>query len=589
MRLQMLPCRRARVFTFCMEALSAPVGREPFSWQDTGPGPANKNTIMSFRWRKENLLPAASILCALCALVAFIFTTPPVKVTRISFPVEGCGTAGAIVTEPPGRGEKVPVVFLLPGIISLADRFDAMAGELARYGYASCALYFPDDNTRRRLKVRQEAARHLERHMTAIDSSRRAYFGHSLGGTTAVDAAYFDPSASAAVSVGYYIGGELAGSPGNLLIGTGLYDDLNDLPKMRSSITSVTGGKVGREGVRSGDFSQRTARELFVSPYSNHASEKEDFMVIERLVEWLDLSFNGQSRGTYPLMYCSHYLASFLLCISLLYLLVFTALNRFKAEAVSGLWLAGFCFLLVCMLFRLTSPLAVTAFMLLLCSGFLLSRAGLEPTADLGAAWFDLAVRRWGISSGLWCLSFAISQFLFNIPLCLPEPRFFLAFPGYMYITFFICPLSYVNAFISFTWHEMPWLLVLCGSVAVSVWSQDRFSGGALMKSLVQWKRKFQQFLLFRRVEKVPPGQAVLLFMLVCAGIMAWFSLFRAGLLYCELRGVYARFILRYGVVPLRLWGVVMRLLTGGKGEARTTAEDGAGEKGVPAPGQAGE
>ncbi len=512
-------------------------------------------------WKRNTLFPAA-LMCALGALIIALCATPHVKVTRISFPVEGCGQAGAIVTEPCGGERKVPVVFLLPGIISLADRFDAMAGELALCGYASCALYFPDDNTRRRLKVLQEAACYLERNRPSIDMSRRAYFGHSLGGTTAVDAAYFDPSAYAAVSVGYYIGGELAGSPKNLLIGTGLYDDLNDIKKMRSSIASVTDGKVGKEGVRTGDFSKKTARELFVSPYSNHASEKEDFFVIQRLIEWLDLSFRGESRAPYPLKYCYSYPASFLLFLALLYSVVFSAMTWLKEKTLDRLWLVGFCALLVCILFRFCAPFPVMgAVLLLLCSGFVLSRSHLEVSREAGSMWLSHAIRKGSVSCGIFACSFAFSQFLFSIPEFLPDSRYCLAFPGYMYVTFFLCPLSYLSAFISYSWYEMPWFLVLCSSAAMLIWWYDRFSGGALMKAMVLGARTIQYFLRFRRAEKVPPGQVVLCVVLLCTGALTWLYLYKTGYIYGELMKVYIIFILRYAAVPLLTWAILTRWL----------------------------
>lgn len=51
---------------------------------------------------------------------------------------------------------------------------------------------------RTNLRITKAAVHYVEQEHQEIDSSLRAYYGHSLSGTAAVDAAYFDDKACAA-------------------------------------------------------------------------------------------------------------------------------------------------------------------------------------------------------------------------------------------------------------------------------------------------------------------------------------------------------------------------------------------------------
>ena len=524
------------------------------------------------RSKRLNALLIIAVLMAFAGTAAALMTAGGVKSRLISFQLDSGGKGWGILTVPASVSldlpseeafDKPPVVFLLPGIISLADRFGFTSEELARRGYASFAIYFPSDNNRQRLGMLQAAVLHIEQAYPQLNSSMRAYYGHSLGGSTAVDAAYSDPNARAAVSVGYYIGGELAGSPKNLLIGTGIYDDLNDREKMRSSIRSVTDGRVSREGVFEGDFAALTARELFISPYSNHASEKEDGFFVRRLVEWLDMSFRGHRSPDRILLYPIRVFAVFAATVGFFILLCAAgvSLRRKGALLFTLIWLA---FYVAAALLSLMRPETASVILKALCvisaswliANYLSER---EKSAEgdynamdsLASDLISLAAK-----ASLFALAFSLSQFIFSVRLFLEDRRFLTAFPGYLYFTFFVTGWSYIDSCASYAHNFLPgfWIGFMAAGLVIAV--LDSLRPGCVASALIKVCEKLRAFLRFRQAQHVPPGQKAALAVLCVLMVISWLWLYRSGFLYGELMMTYILFVLRYAVVPLALFGL---------------------------------
>ncbi|MGV8125389.1 MAG: hypothetical protein AB2L14_37060 [Candidatus Xenobiia bacterium LiM19] len=517
------------------------------------------------------LLIAALVMVS-AGIAGTLLTGGRVKSRLISFQVEPGITASGILTVPAsvslnkpaeGGATRPPVIFLLPGIISLADRFEPAAGELGRHGYASLAIYFPNDNSRLRLKTVQAAARYIEGAFPQLNSTRRAYYGHSLGGTTAVDAAYFDDNAYAAVSVGYYIGGELAGSPKNLLIGTGIYDDLNDRDKLRSSIRSITEGRIAREGIMEGSFTDRTARELFISPCSNHASEKEDGYVVRRLIKWLDLSFHGQESSSYSLVYPLRALSSFLVTAGFFVLLCAAgiAMQRKGMPLVKPLWFSFYSTVAVISVIWPTSPpaslRALSVIVISLCVVMYFSekekRKGehYDALEAFGTGFISIAGKIF-----LFALAFSLSQFIFGIPLFIEDQHFLSTFPAYLYYTFFITGCCYIDGSISYARHFLPiiWIGFTVAGFALTVIESLR--PGRTLSAFIAIYEKLSLFLKFRKAPHVPLRQKITLAVLSILVVLSWLWLYRSGLLYGEIMKTYILFILRYGFLPIVFYGM---------------------------------
>jgi len=524
------------------------------------------------RCKRLNALLIIAALMAFTGTAAALMTAGGVKSRIISFQLDSGGKGWGILAVPASVSldrpsveafDKPPVVFLLPGIISLADRFEFTSEELAKRGYASVAVYFPSDNTRQRLALVQAAARHMEKAYPQIDSTMRAYYGHSLGGSTAVDAAYSDPNARAAVSVGYYIGGELAGSPKNLLIGTGIYDDLNDREKMRSSIRSVTDGRVSRESVFEGDFAALTARELFISPYSNHASEKEDGFVIRRLIEWLDMSFHGSRSPGRALLYPIRIFAVFAAAAGFFILLCIAGIviRRKNVPLFTALWLTFYvAAAMVSLIKPETSSVILKALTVIFASwlavNYLSEREkGAEGYYD---AMDSLAsgLISFAANAFLLALAFSLSQLIFSVRLFLEDRRFLTAFPGYLYFTFFITGWSYIDSCASYSRNFLPgaWIGFMAAGLVIP--ALDSLRPGIVASVLIKACEKLRAFLRFRQAQHIPQSQKAALAALCVLMVISWLWLYRSGFLYGELMTTYILFVLRYAVVPVALFGL---------------------------------
>jgi hypothetical protein len=524
------------------------------------------------RSKRLNALLIIAVLMAFAGTGAAFMTAGGVKSRLISFQLDSGGKGWGILTVPASVSldrpseeafDKPPVVFLLPGIISLADRFGFTSEELARRGYASFAIYFPSDNNRQRLGMLQAAVLHIEQAYPQLNSSMRAYYGHSLGGSTAVDAAYSDPNARAAVSAGYYIGGELAGSPKNLLIGTGIYDDLNDREKMRSSIRSVTDGRVSREGVFEGDFAALTARELFISPYSNHASEKEDGFVIRRLIEWLDMSFHGSRSPGRALLYPVRIFAVFAATVGFFILLCIAgvSLRRKGAPLVTALWLTFYVAVAMVSLMEPETASVILKALSVISASWLIANylsereKGTEGDCDamdsLASGLISFAAK-----ASLFALAFSLSQFIFSVSFFLEDRRFLTAFPGYLYFTFFITGWSYIDSCASYARNFLPgaWIGFMAAGIVIA--ALDSLRPGCVASVLTKACEKLRAFLKFRQAQHVPPGQKAALAALCVLMVISWLWLYRSGFLYGELMMTYILFVLRYAVVPVALFGL---------------------------------
>lgn len=117
--------------------------------------------------------------------------------------------------------------------------------------------------------------------------------GHSLGSGIASQAINVS---SIQVDSIIHIGGWAWGNatfPANMLVATGLYDELTDIPELLDSLAEPfnTSSPVV-PGQLYGDFSLGTARKVIIPP-SNHLFEIVDPIVISESVEWLMYSLKG--------------------------------------------------------------------------------------------------------------------------------------------------------------------------------------------------------------------------------------------------------------------------------------------------------
>jgi hypothetical protein len=511
--------------------------------------------------RIDSVLILILLLASACAIGSYL-CAPPALVERITFPVDGKNMGSGILVLPANPPESHQVILLLPGMSCPADRFMPMAGELARHGYASLALNFPGNDTRMNLRHVRAAVRSLEEHHPELSRGGRAYFGHSLGGTTAVDAAYFDDDARAAISIGLYIGGELNASPKNLLLGTGLHDEMEGPEKLRASIASVTDGMVKGEGIHTGRFADRTARELFLSPFSTHGGEIDDLYIMQRLHEWLDLSFHGDHGPNKPIL-CHHgTLLAFLALAGFLYILTRAAveLSRRSPRLFTLIWASALAALTaLCALEKISVSRWISLYAIILISGIYAHGTGeAPPPPGTGPALMNRQFGRVALSSLLLFLSFSLSQLLFCACHFSSIPVHLATFPRFIYFSFFITPCHYIGAFLdAFRYSERGMLIALL-ACAGALFLFMRLKPGLFSAKLIN---RWRSYLVFKPRGEMKASQKVLIVILACAALLLWIQVMVSGSLSLHLFLSFIVALMRYLIIPVALWLFLERLM----------------------------
>ncbi|MHC9543380.1 MAG: hypothetical protein AB9903_28040 [Vulcanimicrobiota bacterium] len=504
--------------------------------------------------KKTRIYVMISTVLVLAGLCGVLSTAIPCRVIRINFPVEGGEWGSGILFEPvkekSGPDSRPPLVFLLPGIMSPTDWYSVMARELTAHRYAACALYLPGRDTRRYLRIIRGASRYIQANHAEIDIKRKALFGQSYGAIPAIETAYFDEDVYAAVTAGYYMGGEVNASPRNLLLGTGVHDDLNGPKIVREAIKSFTGNRVSGENMRTGSFQDRTAREMYVSPYSNHATEKIDFYIMERLINWLDLSF-GRTPVNPRLTYHYHIVFMLLCAWGSFSLLCYAATELLASRRDGGkIWITVLLAVGICFYIPGFPPLPVISlFTLVFLSGIIASYClslddGKEesPEKSVNISLIIIA------ALFFYLISFVISDFIFTIKTLFSDRLYLSGFPGFIFISFVLTPVITLDALSTIIHDFYPylWAVIMAGAVLWSAYEVKRlgFTGRIFKKTAAFFK--------FRRTTKLPGKQVLLLIVLGLLAIAAWVMVFLAGLAF--IINTFLLTMIRYIFLPFILW-----------------------------------
>ncbi|NJL91253.1 MAG: alpha/beta fold hydrolase [Coleofasciculaceae cyanobacterium SM2_1_6] len=199
----------------------------------------------------------------------------------------------------------LPVVILCHGIRSTKDTMAPWATELARRGVAAVTFdfggygesYRRGDSPAGNLADVERVVAWVksqwslsEAEVPLFDRQRLGIGGHSMGGTVALDTALLNPDFLATIVLG--IGGEATPTnPRNLFFGSGIYEQLNPLPDMRSIFANAISEPVKAEQLF-GDFAQGSARLLTFSPTADHAIAPYDPTLITAAVNWTLQAFS---------------------------------------------------------------------------------------------------------------------------------------------------------------------------------------------------------------------------------------------------------------------------------------------------------
>ncbi|MCP2731724.1 alpha/beta hydrolase [Limnofasciculus baicalensis] len=196
-----------------------------------------------------------------------------------------------------------PVMFLCHGVNASKAVMEPLAVELARHGIAAIAFDFggfgesyPINSNNKSMEKLEastiEDARAIlafvRSHPDRFDVEHIGIIGHSLGGTTALQLAQIEPQLQSAIVLSMS-GFATPTTPANLLLGVGLYEQLNPPKDLRQMLQQATNG-CAHPGSICGDFSNNTARQLVISDTADHFTAPYDSQLMREVVNWAQKS-----------------------------------------------------------------------------------------------------------------------------------------------------------------------------------------------------------------------------------------------------------------------------------------------------------
>jgi hypothetical protein len=489
-------------------------------------------------------------------------------VQEISFLVNGERVIGILYLpseKSANETRKYPIVFLLPGIFTPAESFGPMAQELTRRNYAACILFIPTERSKFNRQAVVEAAEYIKNNFPQIDSEKRAIFGHSLGASTAMESAYYVDNVYAVVGAGYCISGELKKRPGNFLLGTGLYDDLNGPEKLKIAMATFDEDVAKGEGHRLGSFENKTALEMYVSPNSNHASESVDYYIFNKLFNWLDMSFFGKLQNEKPLIYHYNYLSIFTFLIGTFLFfsnlgIIFLSQGGKQARIIWLIILFIFPFLLHLIGMSVIFCFAVFGVTFLSC---LASNYFLKDGAEPGSASerFMKSTGKTALYIFLFYAAFVISRFLFSIPIFLSNNEYVKTFPGYIFVSFFLAPCNIVRYSMGFLFHFYPVVYVILTAFCLAWFLIEFKKPGLAGILLTKYVNKIRNFVKFEKGKEITKKQKIEAAVLVVLGILSWFWIYKIGLLNDEVLKPYISFLSSCFIAPCVIWIILIGLI----------------------------
>ncbi len=243
-----------------------------------------------------------------------------------------------------------PVMILCHGMNNSKEMMAPLAVELARHGIAAIAFDFGGFGESYQLPAKLKSLDNLEastladaqavlafvrRHPERFDPNRIGIGGHSMGGNTALKLARMEPNTALSrkfvgldkqgeqrkqrgrggenraypssigmesqlrATVVLSIGGEATPTtPANLFFGVGAYEQLNPPQKLRLMLKQATESNSNcLNGDICGDFRTGTARQLFISPTTDHVTAPYDPRLIRQVVNWTQQALDVSVRS----------------------------------------------------------------------------------------------------------------------------------------------------------------------------------------------------------------------------------------------------------------------------------------------------
>lgn len=231
--------------------------------------------------------------------------TPPLTIQTLKIPISARQALVGKAYLPANSASPFPVVLLCHGVNSTQNTLTPLAQELARRGIASIVFDFGGSGKSYQ-RPSTQAANLLDasavlkwmRQQSTFDRQRFGILGHSMGGTTALEIAKANPDVKTTIMLS--IAGEATPTtPANLLLGSGIYEQLNPVLEMQKFFTTAAGQAIA-PAQTIGDFSQGNARQLVFSSTADHAIAPFDPQLHQAIIHWTEQSF-GLPGSSLPL------------------------------------------------------------------------------------------------------------------------------------------------------------------------------------------------------------------------------------------------------------------------------------------------
>lgn len=210
-------------------------------------------------------------------------------------------------------GQLLPAVLTIHGISSSGAMMDAFNIELARRnftvisvdiaGHGRSSERFGFDSFFEAIMDAYDAVRYVQLNDPETDDSLYGILGHSLGAGISLLFNNVSVQPFCTVIIGGGMGNQFGGlslpinesTPNNLMIASGLFDELVSQQLALETLKIATGLSDPVPEAIYGDFTAGTARKLVFSP-TNHLFEMSDSKIVTHSVDWLARSLQGLSH-----------------------------------------------------------------------------------------------------------------------------------------------------------------------------------------------------------------------------------------------------------------------------------------------------
>lgn len=193
--------------------------------------------------------------------------------------------------------EKHPAAIVVQPLNNPPEFSRALALELIQEGFTVLVFDWRGHDSKQNRQLRgtleggpldlSAAVAHL-RSLPDIDPAKICLAGHSVGATFAINYALQDPAIVAVASIG--MSAEITPqAPSNVLWAVGLFDEFCSVKEMRAVLRTSADWDI-HEGETHGDFSAGTARRLDVSPTADHFTELQDRYIHSAVVDWFSIA-----------------------------------------------------------------------------------------------------------------------------------------------------------------------------------------------------------------------------------------------------------------------------------------------------------